>query len=153
MVSFLIHFLFTKATYLATFRFIAPGLATDGGMLFNPFLHNQPFANQLGKREKLACFQAKQPIIIAISRTGPAASIPNLSSFRAYYELIMSSFPGSPNATSPPDQSPPTRPIPNAAAVQDRAARSEQKPSQPAVLLFPACPSSKKLRVMAEYQS
>ena len=152
-------------------------------MLFNPFLHNQPFANQLGKREKLACFRAKlascpiasspssrhscfclrakpahdcanQSIIIAISRTGPAASIPHLSSFRAYYELIMSSFPGSPNATSPPPgQIPPTRPIPNASAVQDRAARSNQKPYQSAVLLFLTCPSIKKMRVMAVYQS
>ena len=105
------------------------------GMLLNPFLHDQSFVNQLGKREKLACFRAKQPVIIAISQAGPAASIPTLSSFRAYYELITSSFPGPPNATSPPDQSPPTRPIPSASAVQDRAARSDQKPSQPAVLL------------------
>ena len=81
-------------------------------MLFNPVLHNQLFANQPGKREKLACFRAKlascpiasspsnrhscfcvgakQPVIIAISQASPAASIPNLSSFRAYYELIMS---------------------------------------------------------------
>ena len=58
-------------------------------MLLNPFLHDQSFVNQLGKREKLACFRAKQPVIIAISQAGPAASIPTLSSFRAYYELII----------------------------------------------------------------
>ena len=87
------------------------------GMLLNPFLHKQPFANQLGKR-------AKQPIIITISQAGPAASIPNSSSFRAYYELIMSSFPGSPNVTSPPAHSPPTRTVPSASAVQARAATS-----------------------------
>ena len=75
------------------------------GMLLNPFLHNQSFVNQLGNREKLTCFRAKlvsfpiasspsnrhscfcfrakpahdcakQSIIIAISRTGPAASFP-----------------------------------------------------------------------------
>ena len=88
-------------------------------VFFNPFMHDQPFANQLGKREKLACFRAKlascpiasspsnrhscfcyrakparycakQPVIISISQAGPAASIPNSSSFRALFELIMS---------------------------------------------------------------
>ena len=88
------------------------------GMLLNPFLHNQSFVNQLGKREKLTCFRAKlvsfpiasspsyrhscfffganparycakQPLIIAISQVGPAVSIQKSSSFRAYYELII----------------------------------------------------------------
>ena len=45
-----------------------------------------------------------------------------LNSFRAYYELIMSSFPGSPNVTSPPDQSQLTRPLPSPLAIQARAA-------------------------------
>ena len=76
-------------------------------------------SSPMGKREKLACFRAmlascpiasspsnrhscfcfgakparycaKQPVIIAICQAGPAASIQKSSSFRAYYELIMS---------------------------------------------------------------
>ena len=45
-----------------------------------------------------------------------------LNSFRAYYELIMSSFPGSPNVTSSPAQSQLTRPLPSPLAIQARAA-------------------------------
>ena len=46
-------------------------------------------SSPMGKREKLTRFRAKQPIIIAISQAGPAASIQKSSSFRAYYELII----------------------------------------------------------------
>ena len=55
-------------------------------MLFNPFLHDQSFVNQLGKREKLTRFRAKQPIIIASAKPGQLRRSKN----RALSELIMS---------------------------------------------------------------